>query len=134
MTDRKKAYKKQQAKKKRLRSKADKLWYQACIKQHGDKCELCGKPAGKAHHFFPKGQYAHLRYDLDNGICLCLGCHYRLHFSDISLEAEIVRVRKSRWYSNLHDKAQRGGQTGLNTISWYVGRISELNAYLEEYA
>ena len=65
--------------KQRLKLKADKLWYLKLIQ---DECELCDNYAIQVHHFYYKSSYGHLRYDLDNGISLCRGCHFVLHHQD----------------------------------------------------
>ncbi len=120
-----------QQKKKRLRSKADKLWMFACLKKWGNQCELCGKPAEQVHHFYPKGTYGHLRYDLDNGVPLCKGCHFKLHHKDASLEAEIRERRGKRWYKRLQKKAQER-PSSYYTISWLQDNIKRLQSYLDE--
>ena len=56
-----------------LKRKSDVLWSQI-IKRVGY-CEICGGTNSlNAHHIISRSHYA-LRYDIDNGICLCAGCH-----------------------------------------------------------
>ena len=117
---------------KRLRSKADKLFALACIKQHGNMCELCGNSYQlQVHHFFPKGNFGHLRYNLSNGIVLCKSCHFVLHNKDISLEAEIMRVRGDEWYVDLKEKAKERPISYIK-VSWYKENIEILEKYLED--
>ena len=62
---------------KSLSKKADDLWAKV-IRKVGA-CEVCGKRENlNAHHIFTRHNKS-TRWDLDNGICLCSGCHV---FSD----------------------------------------------------
>ena len=79
----------------RLRKIADDLFFEACILKYGSRCIICGKAYDKAHHFYPKGQYQHLRYDLDNGINLCILHHLMIHQTGDKkeVEEEIKKIR-----------------------------------------
>jgi len=81
-------------------------WKPLIFKIWGDKCTICGKPASTAHHFYPKGTYKMLRFDLDNGVPLCRGCHFRLHFVDTTRSNKIVDRRGMKWYIALTKKAE----------------------------
>lgn len=41
------------------------------------RCQLpkCGAPGHDVHHIMHQGPYPHMRYDLENVILLCHGCH-----------------------------------------------------------
>lgn len=108
--------------KKRLRSIADKLWFKVCLETY---CLLCGKPATQVHHFFPKGQYGWVRYDIDNGISLCNGCHYRLHHIDPTLAVQIIENKGKKWYNKLKKKAIEEHRS-FQTVGWYKGHIKRL--------
>jgi HNH endonuclease len=45
-------------------------------------CPMCGLTMPtyrlQAHHVRPKSRYPQLAYHLDNGICLCIGCHMHI--------------------------------------------------------
>lgn len=59
--------------KKQLKRKCDKLWSEI-IKQKGC-CEVCGRRTSlNAHHVVGRINYV-LRWDLRNGVCLCVLCH-----------------------------------------------------------
>lgn len=114
-----KSYKKKQ----RLRSKADKLWYEHNLKLQ---CEVCGKRATQVHHFFPKGLYGHLRYEDDNGISLCQGCHFALHFkSDPSIQQQIIKKRGMKWYNKLLKKSQKRPEGSYLTLKYYQDIIKK---------
>ena len=44
-------------------------------------CEWCRKPSMvyQCHHIITKGSSGALRFESDNGIFLCKGCHYKVH-------------------------------------------------------
>ena len=110
-------------KKQQLRKQADKLWFEKCLLTY---CEICEKPAQQVHHFFPKGQYGHLRYDIDNGISLCKGCHFRLHHQDPEIQQKIITNRGVEWYHELLDKSREAPAT-YQTIEYYERVIKNLS-------
>jgi hypothetical protein len=62
---------------KSLKKKSDILW--AKIVREVGMCERCkSKFHLNAHHIIGRSGIA-LRYDLENGVCLCVGCHYFAH-------------------------------------------------------
>jgi 5-methylcytosine-specific restriction endonuclease McrA len=42
-------------------------------------CAYCGSHKLSTHHIFYKSKYPGLKYNLNNGICLCLKCHIEVH-------------------------------------------------------
>ena len=110
-------------KKRKLTLQADRLWFNALIKSQ---CEVCGARAIQVHHFYYKGSYGHLRYDLDNGISICQGCHFVLHNQDPKkIEERIIEKRGQKWLNNLKKKSQER-PTGYQTIAWYNQNINDL--------
>jgi hypothetical protein len=111
--------------KKRLRIQADSLWYKKCLQEW---CEVCENGrAVQVHHYFFKSQYGHLRYDLDNGISLCQGCHFCLHFKDPHIiEDKIREKRGEKWYLTLKKKALDKPKSSYQTVKWYKDNISKL--------
>jgi len=116
-------------KKKKLKREADKLFYQVCLLKN-PKCLLCGRPANQVHHFFPKSRYAHLRYELDNGISLCQACHFQLTHVDKSLSGKIVALKSKRWYNKLEKKAKQKPPPSFLNIEWYQKQIEKLKKLL----
>jgi len=119
------------SKKKRLRGQCDRLWYEVCIKKYGNQCDVCGGKARiQVHHFFPKGLYGILRYDLDNGISLCMGCHFKHHTcGDPTIHQTIVAKRGQKWYNDLKEKS-KSKESSYQTIKYYENTIIKLNKYL----
>jgi len=112
-------------KKKRLRKQADKLWFEILIKP---KCEVCDSQAKQVHHFFPKSSYGHLRYNMNNGINLCMHCHLKIHLKgDPQIIIAIKKKRGKVWYNNLLKEARDRPQGSYQTIGYYQNIIEELN-------
>jgi len=110
-----------------LRSQADKLWYQVLLIS---KCEVCGKQSTQVHHFFPKGMYGFLRYDLDNGISMCNGCHFAHHHKgDPTIHQTVINKRGRKWYEQLLEKSKEQ-PTSYMTIGWYKENIERLEGIL----
>ena len=109
--------------KQRLRKQADKLWYNKCLLRY---CECCEKPAVQVHHFFPKGQFGHLRYNIDNGISLCMACHFAHHHKgDPRIHQQVIVNRGVEWYHSLLD-ISRETPASYQTIGYYKSKIKEL--------
>jgi len=61
-----------------------------CVRARGLRCERCNYPwTLEAHHIFSRRARS-VRWDLENGVCLCLGCHswQRHHPADFLRWAE----------------------------------------------
>lgn len=55
-------------------------WRKAVLARDSRTCQHCGTTKNiHAHHLFPCAQYAEVRYDPENGICLCIKCHCKSH-------------------------------------------------------
>jgi hypothetical protein len=56
-------------------------WRTAVFERAKYRCEDCGTYAGpkQAHHIQPWSKFPALRFDLSNGVCLCLPCHAKRH-------------------------------------------------------
>ena len=96
--------------KKLLIKKLDTAWSDR-IKQFGC-CEVCGKIKPlNAHHFYSRSIRI-IRWDVDNGFCLCVGCHvFSSKFSAHKTPAEFVEwaidQRGKDWYEQLKWKKNR---------------------------
>ena len=58
-------------------------WARAVKERDGYVCQRCGKilvgRQAKAHHKIPAWFMPQLKFDLNNGICLCGDCHKQIH-------------------------------------------------------
>jgi len=111
-------------KKKKLKRKADLLWYHKCLEIYGNICEVCGKQAIQCHHFVPKGLSLGLRYDLKNGVPLCMGCHFKHHHQgDPAIHEAIRKKRGKRWWNYLKNRREKHQTL---TIKWLEDIIAKL--------
>lgn len=89
-------------------------WQKKCDKRLQEKgkelypkCEVCGKPISCLHHFFPKSISARLRYDWDNLIPICNGCHMQHHQAGNPRIHETVKQKRGQaWYETLNKKSR----------------------------
>ena len=90
--------------KKALIKKLDKAW-SLKVREYG-MCEKCHKLSPlNAHHFYSRAIRS-VRWDVDNGFCLCVGCHvFSSKFSAHKTPAEFVEWAIERrgdgWYTLL---------------------------------
>jgi len=69
------------------------------------KCLVCGNPMQVLHHFVTKGCSSALRYDWQNCIPLCHGCHSRHHqANDPRIHGTIMKIKGEEWYDELEWK------------------------------
>lgn len=115
-----------------LRKIADQLWVLACVKRWGQNCVVCERPAVDIHHFFPKGGFARLRYEIGNGVPLCRGCHMGIHFrGNPMINQQIIGKRGKYWYEKLTNQSKESF-VSANTVKWYEENIAKLQTYLEQ--
>ena len=85
----------------------DKLWSKKVKELAGNKCEFCGsKEKLNAHHIQPRRLYS-VRWNVDNGICLCENCHtkniYSAHKNPAWFYYMMVDRRGEGWLKVLVD-------------------------------
>ncbi len=85
---------------KTLQNQADRLIQEKGRRKYKN-CEYCGGEMNCLHHFFPKSVSSALRYDWDNLIPICSGCHMQHHNGDPRIHAQIILKRGEKWYKNL---------------------------------
>lgn len=84
------------------RTKADKLWSKTVRDRANNKCEICGSTKQvQAHHILKKEFYPLYRYDLNNGIALCMSHHkwskVSVHSNSIYFWKYIIDERSDIW-------------------------------------
>jgi hypothetical protein len=123
-----------------LEKEADRLWHRAVIKRWGCFCFWHSSPKRAAahqqeaffgHHFFRKGGYPVLRYDILNGIPACWPCHYKAEQHDHTMLTDVLIERGKQWYNRLLKKSQTQNSS-FQTIDYYKKQIERLTKYLEE--
>lgn len=65
-------------------------WQKEIYKKHNYKCQICGDTHTKdkllhAHHIKQAKDFPELRYDINNGMCLCNKCHLKTHLEQRQL-------------------------------------------------
>ena len=87
--------------KRRLQLKADKA-LQEWGRRTYEKCLVCGSPMSCLHHYVTKGSSSSLRYDEENLIPLCQGCHFKHHTSsDPAIHNMINDIKGKEWRDGL---------------------------------
>jgi hypothetical protein len=94
---------------KNLKSK-DIAWSLEVKELAGNRCEYCGKTEYlNSHHIFSRSNRK-LRWDTENGVCLCSGHHlfslFSAHKSPLEFAEWLKQKRGVRWYEKLRRKAK----------------------------
>jgi len=87
------------------RKKADRLMQENGRRKH-KKCIVCSGKYSCLHHYYPKSTSARLRYDEDNLIPICMGCHFRHHNGDPSIHNKVNTVKGEEWLKRLTKKKE----------------------------
>jgi len=125
-------------KKKRLREICDQLWSLAVKIDWGCGCAMCKKREDlNSHHLIPRQHYA-LRYDLQNGICLCAGCHrFNPHHSPHKNGPGFNRWLETRYplrHKWLQDTVDAGYVfTGTKNNQYFLSTMQALSEYIDPY-
>ena len=83
--------------------KLDKLWSEKIKIIWGYKCARCGRTEYlNSHHIIGKSNF-NTRWDLNNGICLCSGCHMWVHYQGLLGTRFIEGVIKAETLSYLEN-------------------------------
>ena len=94
---------------KKRRDRLDRLWADDVKLIAGSKCEYCSKTTTlNSHHIFGRSNFR-LRWDVDNGMCLC-AYHHMLgnvsaHKSPLLFAEFMIKERGQEWYASLLKKA-----------------------------
>jgi len=128
----------------RLRDIADRLWSLAVRADWNHQCAVCGKRGGRldAHHLIPR-QHQRTRYELRNGICLCVHHHqFDPHLSPHQNAAGWINWLKRHheqlygWYGNVTATGEyQWPPVEYPTINadYYCDQIWCLREYVEEW-
>ena len=85
------------------------LWEKIVKQRAGYKCERCGKHLFlNAHHIYGRTNYK-VRYDIENGACLCPGHHTlnkdAAHNAPLEFIEFMIKKRGNKWFDRLRKKA-----------------------------
>jgi hypothetical protein len=92
---------------KKLIFEADKLWA-SIVKERDGKCIYCGSTRNlNAHHIFTKARHGNLRWEPDNGVTLCAGCHtFGVHINPAPYMLRIIEYVGNDTMERLRVQAQ----------------------------
>ena len=88
-------------------------YYREQAYQNEEGCEICGGVYSCKHHYFPKKKSATLRYDEDNLISICAGCHLGHHMGDPRVHHKLEKKRGDKWFKDLEKKKAKTIQTSM---------------------
>ena len=88
-------------------NKLDKIWSLAVKKLAKNKCQKCGarSPLNSAHIF--SRTYQSTRWSLQNGVCLCVGCHFWGHKDPINFAAFCIKLKGQKTIDELNILRQK---------------------------
>ena len=89
----------------------DKLWAELVRQRAMSKCEYCGKTSPlNSHHLFSRSNKS-VRWDLENGMCLCVGHHafgvFSAHKAPIEFSEWVKEKRGLEWFEKLRAPAMQ---------------------------
>lgn len=114
----------------------DAMWAQVIKHRAGYKCEYCGgTKRPNAHHIYSRGVWS-TRWDLDNGICLCVKHHIlgaiSAHKSPL-LFADFVREQRGPiWNERLLDKVKNGKPPNKQFHYFNMRRLLDIFENMDE--
>jgi hypothetical protein len=92
-------------------NKLDKLWSLLVKHRAGFKCEYCGtrEKMLNSHHIYSRSNRS-TRWDLENGVCLCVGHHtfstkFSAHKTPTEFTEWLYKEKGEAWMSELRVKA-----------------------------
>lgn len=109
-----------------LKNKCDKLLSPVLRKLKPD-CLLCGAPTQVAHHHVHKSKSNRLRYELENLINLCNGCHFKLHHNESYWASKIVEIKGLKWFKELE---KMKNETVKTDYLFYEANLTKLEELL----
>ena len=97
-------------KKKNVNHNLDTSWSLLVKLRAGMKCEKCGKEKPlNSHHIYSRSKLS-TRWHLDNGICLCVGCHtfssvFSAHKTPIEFVEWLTEYKGKKFINRLRAKS-----------------------------
>ena len=79
------------------------VWRSTILDRDKKTCALCGeKQWTQVHHITRWADNESLRYDLTNGVCLCIPCHSRYHGKENKAFPEYITEKLLHYISTLY--------------------------------
>lgn len=110
--------------KKRLEKDCDNLWSKIIKHKAGWKCEKCGRDGLglNSHHIFSR-RFKNTRWDLDNGICLCVACHFMAHQRSIEFAEWIIKSKKNQYEKIKFHSTIRHRKVDMKSLKLYLENV-----------
>lgn len=107
--------------------KLDLIWSAEVKKEAGYRCELCGKKSNEcalqSHHYYGR-RHRSLRWDIQNGICLCYVHHkgglQSAHESPEWFRGQMIDLRGHNWLKYLQKQANKCYKGTYETVKDYL--------------
>ena len=109
---------------KKTRKETDDKWQEKCMGE-GGYCGVCkANLANTCHHIIAKSISNRLRYELFNGIKICMGCHIAIHSS---ADPEVFRKLDEALGKERIKKLEELRREGVRTnLEWYQNNLERL--------
>lgn len=79
------------------------------IERDGGCCVICGRPTTILHHVVNGGMGRRRNHHIANLMCLCVGCHRRVHEGKDAEDLQRwTEARSRRMYGDVIDRIKRG--------------------------
>lgn len=114
-----------------LEKKLDNLWSEAVKIKAGNICEYCSrKDTLNSHHIISRANKT-TRWDLENGVCLCVSHHtfsniFSAHLTPLEFVDWIYNTRGKKEINQLRKESQKKADLSIS-------KLQEIKTYLEEY-
>ena len=108
------------------RRKADRLlqeWGRRIYK----KCLICGGKLSCLHHYYPKSKSSSLRYNKDNLIPICNGCHLQHHTGNPNIHNTVNKIKGEKWLKRLTQKKETHTKINKKYYEKIIEDLSEDN-------
>ena len=102
----------------------DALWSKIVKLKAKGKCKICQRTDTlNSHHIFSRSNHS-VRWDLENGVCLC-ACHHALcnfsaHKAPLDFAEWLKKERGEKWYNDLRVRANLIYKPDYTAIKIYL--------------
>ena len=117
---------------KKLDDSLDKLWSLLVKHRAGWRCEYCGSREKmlNSHHIYSRSNRS-TRWDLENGVCLCVGHHtfstkFSAHKTPTEFTEWLYKEKGEAWMSDLRVKAHAIAKLAIFEKQELLDKLTEI--------